>query len=321
MTDEEIHECAVAGKVPRFHVPELLPLLLLGITDDCLDIATSTYEKLEGIGEIYKKVIDHLEEIKSDAGNSNPADDSTPTQDSCPLEEVPGRKVEEFDTKLGDMQVVEDPKPHAGELDEEAQKAKDALTNHEKCFEDSYTHLTEKLDRRDEDDLDVRPLSAEQILDTELRRFNECSGTVTEVVKSKDDSPMATCEKKGVNGLHILADELPQEQTVLTLSRKAVEKRGTSEVTDEGAVRKATAGRGVETLQLPKPYNGRPEAGCRLMAQVAFDLFQYIGKHPVDSSSLCDSASSSAFRPDSWSLRSHSSFQGLEGIVICLNLV
>ena len=64
MTDEEIDECIVAGKVPIFHVPELLPLLLLGITDDCLDIATSIYEKLEGVGEIYKRFIDQLEARK-----------------------------------------------------------------------------------------------------------------------------------------------------------------------------------------------------------------------------------------------------------------
>ena len=61
MTDEEIGECIDAGKIPLFHVPELLPLLLLGITDDCLDIATSVYEKLEGVGEIYKKIVDQLE--------------------------------------------------------------------------------------------------------------------------------------------------------------------------------------------------------------------------------------------------------------------
>lgn len=61
MTDEEIHQCVVSGKIPRFHLPELLPLLLLGITDDYIDIATLTYERLEGIGEIYKKFMDHLD--------------------------------------------------------------------------------------------------------------------------------------------------------------------------------------------------------------------------------------------------------------------
>lgn len=61
MNDEEIHQCALFGKIPHFHLPELLPLLLLGITDDCIDIATSTYDKLEAIGEIYKKFIDVLD--------------------------------------------------------------------------------------------------------------------------------------------------------------------------------------------------------------------------------------------------------------------
>jgi hypothetical protein len=61
MSDEEVHECVLSGKTPLFHLPELLPLLLLGITDDCFDIATSTYDKLEGIGEIYKRFIDHLD--------------------------------------------------------------------------------------------------------------------------------------------------------------------------------------------------------------------------------------------------------------------
>lgn len=52
-------------------------------------------------------------------------------------------------------------------------------------------------------------------------------------------------------------------------SPKGVQKKGTSEITDEGAVRKKDCGEaGVETLQLPKPYNGRPGAGCRLMAEV-----------------------------------------------------
>lgn len=64
MTDEEIGECIDAGKVPLFHVPELLPLLLLGITDDSLEIATSTYERLEGVGYIYKKFIDELDKRK-----------------------------------------------------------------------------------------------------------------------------------------------------------------------------------------------------------------------------------------------------------------
>lgn len=61
MSNGEIGKCIVDGKVPLFYVQELLPLLLLGITDDCLDIATSIYEKFEGIGEIYKKIIDQLE--------------------------------------------------------------------------------------------------------------------------------------------------------------------------------------------------------------------------------------------------------------------
>ena len=61
MSDDELRQCVVFGKIPRFHLPELLPLLLLGITDECLDIATSTYDKLEAIGEIYKKFIDHLD--------------------------------------------------------------------------------------------------------------------------------------------------------------------------------------------------------------------------------------------------------------------
>lgn len=65
MNDEEIRECIIAGKVPRFHIAELLPLLLLGLTDECLDIARSTYEKIEGVGEIYKKFIDQLNKFKA----------------------------------------------------------------------------------------------------------------------------------------------------------------------------------------------------------------------------------------------------------------
>jgi len=61
MTDEDILQCVVSGKIPCFHLPELLPLLLLGITDDYIDIATLTYERLEGIGEIYKKFMDALD--------------------------------------------------------------------------------------------------------------------------------------------------------------------------------------------------------------------------------------------------------------------
>lgn len=51
----------IDGKVPRFHIPELLPLLLLGITDDCPDLAISSLEKLEGVGKIYQKFIDALD--------------------------------------------------------------------------------------------------------------------------------------------------------------------------------------------------------------------------------------------------------------------
>ncbi|XP_024382362.1 uncharacterized protein [Physcomitrium patens] len=71
MNDEEIRECIIAGKVPRFHIAELLPLLLLGLTDECLDIARSTYEKIEGVGEIYKKFIDQLNKFKAPQGRED----------------------------------------------------------------------------------------------------------------------------------------------------------------------------------------------------------------------------------------------------------
>lgn len=60
-SDEEIQKLVVQGRTPRFHIPELLPLLLLGITDDCPDIATSTLGRLESIGDLYKKYIDHID--------------------------------------------------------------------------------------------------------------------------------------------------------------------------------------------------------------------------------------------------------------------
>lgn len=274
MSDEEIHDCAVAGKVPRFHVPELLPLLLLGITDDCLDVATSTYEKLEGIGEIYKKVIDQLEVSRreTDAGkNSTPAYNNIPTQDSNSSKQITDGNLETSgeETKLGENhQVLEDTKHAVGEPErdyeeEEEHTAKDAMSTTETCFKAYYTHPSPSLmsqNWRKEDNLTERPaLSAEKILDTDLRLFNECQNqhekapgfdsdeffvaphtsscgpqchdvpkgsqpkveyeqlseapaqleteSGIEDVKSNEESTMAG-EKKGVNGLHILANEV-----------------------------------------------------------------------------------------------------------------
>lgn len=58
MNDEEICECIIVGKVLCFYIVEFLFFLLLGLIDECFDIVRLIYEKIEGVGEIYKKFID-----------------------------------------------------------------------------------------------------------------------------------------------------------------------------------------------------------------------------------------------------------------------
>ena len=147
-----------------------------------------------------------------------------------------------------------------------------------------------------EDDLTVEPLSAETILDANLQVFNACENPRVDVadesqskvernelleagaqqVPENNDEKITAGENNSVNGLYVLTNELTERdedrrtETVVTLFQKDVQK-GTSEITDEGAVRKKDSDEaGVETLQLPKPYEGRPGAGCRLMVEVSF---------------------------------------------------
>ncbi|KAG0623087.1 hypothetical protein M758_3G148000 [Ceratodon purpureus] len=409
MTDEEIGECIDAGKVPLFHVPELLPLLLLGITDDSLEIATSTYERLEGVGYIYKKIIDELdkrkiqekegdlvktaeegasimerelendrkrqeryeqelrqieelrssqrevhpvnrnseligEEVKNEnelennhlvqapeivIGDHDMAEDEksrTPEQCVCMTRIEDSPETADKDTKHAVL--TEEKNCNTSELEEEEEgetrTADDDLTSETVYDEDlkefnahpgqcsrtsaghSYNNgnpemgvapdrtrsLKSQTDWK-EDDLTVEPLSAETILDANLQVFNACENPRVDVadesqskverdelleagaqqVPENNEEKITAGENNSVNGLYVLTNELTDRdadrrtETVVTLFQKDVQK-GTSEITDEGAVRKKDSDEaGVETLQLPKPYEGRPGAGCRLMVE------------------------------------------------------
>uniref|UniRef100_A0A7I3ZET6 Uncharacterized protein n=1 Tax=Physcomitrium patens TaxID=3218 RepID=A0A7I3ZET6_PHYPA len=95
----------------------------------------------------------------------------------------------------------------------------------------------------------------------------EANSTGNEAMKRDEENTMAG-ENIGVHGLHILTNqELRREFS--KYSQGEVRMRATSEITDEGAVQKQDEA-GVETLHLPKPYQGRPGAGCRLMVEVIF---------------------------------------------------
>lgn len=61
MSDEEVYQCVVFGKILCFYVLEFFFFLLLGIIDDCIDIVVLMYEKFEVIGRIYKRFIDELD--------------------------------------------------------------------------------------------------------------------------------------------------------------------------------------------------------------------------------------------------------------------
>ena len=140
-------------------------------------------------------------------------------------------------------------------------------------------------------------VSAEKILDTDLQLSSECKkqdkkvlettvlsdtehrsnapATGIETIESKEEHSMVG-GASGASGLRILSNQELQEdddgssETTVSPSQKGDQQRGTSEITDEGAVKKLDSGKaGEETLQLPKPYRGRPGAGCRLMVEVS----------------------------------------------------
>lgn len=353
MTDEEIGECIDAGKIPLFHVPELLPLLLLGITDDCLDIATSVYEKLEGVGEIYKKIVDQLEtrrlqekegdRDKTAEEGANVMEKELEKDRKCQdryerelrdIEELPSSQSE-ADVGIRNLELSGEETKHENELGgnhlvqaledvtQELEMAKSETSRApEECVFNTEIESSQKTvdtnikhavqtgekncntselegDENDqsqiswkEDDLTVGSLSAERILDADLRLFNECeklrvygldesqpkvergevSGPAAQPETESNEENKMAGEKNSVHGLYVLTNELRQRdedrkpETIVTSFQKDVQK-GTSEITDEGAVRKDDGDAGVETLQLPKPYKGRPGAGCRLMVE------------------------------------------------------
>ncbi len=62
--EDDIKACIESCKIPRFYIPELLPLLLVGMTDVSPDLAALTLTLLEGVGEIYLKFINELDSRK-----------------------------------------------------------------------------------------------------------------------------------------------------------------------------------------------------------------------------------------------------------------
>lgn len=106
------------------------------------------------------------------------------------------------------------------------------------------------------------------LLDTKTE--NNGPGTGFDAVESYKEGSSTAEERSGASGLHILTNQAGEDmRTEITLS-PSQKKKDTSEITDEGAVKKLdTSEAGVETLQLPKPWKGRPNAGCRLMVEVS----------------------------------------------------
>lgn len=103
-------------------------------------------------------------------------------------------------------------------------------------------------------------------------------GTKIEAIENKAENsiPEGASGAIGASGLHILTNQEVQEdedgraQTTMNPSQKKNQKKGTSEITDEGAVIKFDSKEASgEILQLPKPYKGRPGVGCRLMVEVS----------------------------------------------------
>ncbi|CAK9207157.1 unnamed protein product [Sphagnum troendelagicum] len=74
--EDDIKACIESCKIPRFYIPELLPLLLVGMTDVSPDLAALTLTLLEGVGEIYLKFINELDSRKGkDSGRNTEEDD------------------------------------------------------------------------------------------------------------------------------------------------------------------------------------------------------------------------------------------------------
>jgi hypothetical protein len=112
---------------------------------------------------------------------------------------------------------------------------------------------------------DNEALEPTVLSDSQLR--TSAPGTGIEAVEENSVAGGAS----GADGLHILTNqELPGDEDGRTETTVSPSQKGTSEITDEGAVKKLDGGEaGEETLQLPKPYQGRPGAGCRLMVEVS----------------------------------------------------
>lgn len=65
----ENHRCTKNEVDPRTYAPQLLPLLLLGLSDESADIAEMTLNLVEGVGEVYLKF-----EYSSEYGHAKTAD-------------------------------------------------------------------------------------------------------------------------------------------------------------------------------------------------------------------------------------------------------
>ena len=199
---------------------------------------------------------------------------------SCNTSELQGDEKEETNTE--DDELTADT---VFDMD-----LKDYNTHPDGCLRTSARHFYNN-------DNCVGSLSAERILDADLQRFNKCGKARVDVLdesqptveheellepaakletESGEGNTMAG-EKNGVNGLHVLANELSKGdgdrklETALSSFQRDIQ-NDMSEITDEGAVKKDSGETGVETLQLPKPYKGRPGAGCRLMVEVMFRI-------------------------------------------------
>ncbi|KAG0598151.1 hypothetical protein M758_12G050400 [Ceratodon purpureus] len=335
MSGEEIHQAVLSGKIPRFHLPELLPLLLLGVTDDCLDIATSTYEKLEGIGEIYKKFIDHLDtRVRQGPGGKryNTAEEDAKIMEKVmeedrkcqeryeremreKQEEEQRRSQTDNDTRKPtsssstsqEISLYQSLRSQTGWMEKEMAEGStsaEKIGNTElqlsnECREPDEEELDSELDRphisphtlsvdteettENEGCVSVLPVEESQpkpenkvlestvLSDTQLRI--NAPGTRIEAVDSKEEHSTEG-GASGASGLHILTNqelkgnEGGSTESTVSPSPNKDQKKGTSEITDEGAVKKLDSGdAGEETLQLPKPYQGRPGAGCRLMVE------------------------------------------------------
>jgi hypothetical protein len=73
--EDDIKACIESCKIPRFYIPELLPLLLVGMTDVSPDLAALTLTLMEGVGETYLKFINELDSRKVQCATT-----FTPTQ-------------------------------------------------------------------------------------------------------------------------------------------------------------------------------------------------------------------------------------------------